>query len=60
LSDILVDLFKYLSIPIDNEVLETYVNNEVGDNKLTDKAARYKVLQSIVKSDKLGSVGKII
>lgn len=60
LSDILVDLFKYLSIPIDNEVLETYINNEVGDNKLTDKAARYKVLQSIVKSDKLGSVGKII
>ena len=44
----LVDLFKYLSIPIDNEVLETYINNEVGDNKLTDKAARYKVLQSIV------------
>lgn len=60
LSDILVDLFKYLSIPIDNEVLETYVNNEVGDNKLTDKTARYKVLQSIVKSDKLGSIGKIM
>lgn len=60
LSDILVDLFKYLSIPIDNEVLETYVNNEVGDNKLTDKSARYKVLQSLAKSDKIGSIGKII
>lgn len=60
LSDILVDLFKYLSIPIDNEVLETYVNNEVGENKLTDKAARYKVLQSLVKSDKIGSISKIM
>ena len=60
LSDILIDLFKYLSIPIDNEVLETYVNNEVGDNKLTDKSARYKVLQSLAKSDKIGSIGKII
>nr|DAJ24238.1 MAG TPA: hypothetical protein [Caudoviricetes sp.] len=49
-----------MSLPIDNEVLETYVNNEVGDNKLTDKAARYKVLQSLVKSDKIGSVGKIM
>lgn len=60
LSDILVDLFKYLSIPIDNEALETYVNNEVGENKLTDKAARYKVLQSLVKSDKIGSISKIM
>jgi hypothetical protein len=60
LSDILVDLFKYLSIPIDNEVLETYVNNEVGDSKLTNKAARYKVLQSLVKSDKIGSISKIM
>ena len=60
LSDVLIDLFKYLSLPIDNEVLETYVNNEVGDNKLTDKATRYKVLQSLVKSDKIGSVGKIM
>lgn len=60
LSDILIDLFKYLSIPIDQEVLDKYVNNQVGDNELTNKAKRYKTLQALIQSDKIGGIGKIM
>ena len=60
LSDALINMFRYLAIPIDHDVLEQYVNNVVGDNKIFDKKARYRALTGLVDGTKVGSIHKIL